>query len=221
MAAASLAGGIASSLFGGAKARKARKRAAREREYRANAEKAWYDKAYNTDYLDTKAGQNLLRKASEVQNEYIRKADGAAAVGGSTAASVAQAKEAANRTMGNTIANIAASDTSRKQSVEDAHHNNLMQQSKERESAALEQAQQDTTAAQNMSNTLMTAAGSLAGGDNKQGINKLGSGAGVNGNTFGEKMPVSASVGTYHATDAQDAVSSLDKTIRLRNATGV
>ena len=37
-----------------------------------------------------------MRRAQEVQNEYIRKADGAAAVGGGTAASVAMAKEAAN-----------------------------------------------------------------------------------------------------------------------------
>ena len=87
--AAMLAGSVASSLFGANKAKKAARKAQKENTYRSNAEKAWYDKNYNTDYLDTKAGQNLMRRAQEVQNEYIRKADGAAAVGGGTAASVA------------------------------------------------------------------------------------------------------------------------------------
>ena len=119
LGAASLALGIGSSLFGANKAKKAARRAQAENQYRTNAEKAWYDKNYNTDYLDTKAGQNLMRRAQEVQDEYIRKADGAAAVGGGTAASVAQAKESANKAMGNTIANIAAQDTSRKQHVAD------------------------------------------------------------------------------------------------------
>ena len=111
LGAASLALGVGSSLFGANKAKKAARRAAAENTYRTNAEKAWYDKNYNTDYLDTKAGQNLMRRAKEVQDEYVRKADGAAAVGGGTAASVAMAKESANKAMGDTIANIAAQDT--------------------------------------------------------------------------------------------------------------
>ena len=82
LGAASLAAGIGASLFGANKAKKAARRAQAENQYRTNAEKAWYDKNYNTDYLDTKAGQNLMRRAQEVQDEYIRKADGAAAVGG-------------------------------------------------------------------------------------------------------------------------------------------
>lgn len=164
--AVALAGSVASSLIGGAKAKKAAKKAAKERQYRENAEKAWYDKAYNTDYLDTKAGQNMLRRAQEIQDEYVRKADGAAAVGGGTAAATAQAKEAANRTMGDTIANIAAQDTARKQQVEDAHQANVSQLSREREGAYNQQAQNTTTAAQNMSNAMMTAAGSLDGKGN-------------------------------------------------------
>lgn len=161
--AVALAGSVASSIIGGNKARKAAKQAARERQYRANAEKAWYDKAYNTDYLDTKAGQNMLRRAQEIQDEYIRKADGAAAVGGGTAASVAQAKEAANRTMGGTIANIAAQDTARKQQVEDQHLQNVSKLSYEREDAANTKAQNITTATQNASNAIMNVAGSLEG----------------------------------------------------------
>ena len=162
--AAMLAGSVASSLFGANKAKKAARKAQAENTYRTNAEKAWYDKEYNTDYLDTKAGQNLMRRAQEVQDNYVRKADGAAAVGGGTAASVAMAKESANKAMGDTIANVAAQDTARKQQVSDAHQQNQMQLSRERQQIEQGKAQATSDAAQNMSNALMSA-----------GVNQLGS----------------------------------------------
>ena len=164
LGAASLALGVGSSLFGANKAKKAARRAQAENQYRTNAEKAWYDKNYNTDYLDTKAGQNLMRRAQEVQDEYIRKADGAAAVGGGTAASVAQAKESANKAMGDTIANIAAQDTSRKQQIEDAHLQNTQQLSRERQQIEQQKAQATSDAALNASNALFNF-----------GVNQLGS----------------------------------------------
>lgn len=164
LGAASLALGVGSSLFGANKAKKAARRAQAENTYRTNAEKAWYDKNYNTDYLDTKAGQNLMRRAKEVQEEYVRKADGAAAVGGGTAASVAMAKEAANKAMGDTIANVAAQDTARKQHVEDAHLQNTQQLSRERQQIEQQKAQATSDAAQNASNAMFNF-----------GVNQLGS----------------------------------------------
>lgn len=186
LGAASLALGIGSSLFGANKAKKAARRAQAENQYRTNAEKAWYDKNYNTDYLDTKAGQNLMRRAQEVQDEYIRKADGAAAVGGGTAASVAQAKESANKAMGDTIANIAAQDTSRKQHVEDAHLANTQQLSRERQQIEQQKAQNTSDAAQNASNALVgfgvNQLGSELEGAKAQGSSKLGGSASANDN---------------------------------------
>lgn len=164
LGAASLALGVGSSLFGANKAKKAARRAQAENTYRTNAEKAWYDKNYNTDYLDTKAGQNLMRRAKEVQDEYVRKADGAAAVGGGTAASVAMAKEAANKAMGDTIANVSAQDTARKQHVEDAHLQNTQQLSRERQQIEQQKAQATSDAAQNASNAMFNF-----------GVNQLGS----------------------------------------------
>ena len=186
LGAASLALGIGSSLFGANKAKKAARRAQAENQYRTNAEKAWYDKNYNTDYLDTKAGQNLMRRAQEVQDEYIRKADGAAAVGGGTAASVAQAKESANKAMGDTIANIAAQDTSRKQHVEDAHLANTQQLSRERQQIEQQKAQATSDAAQNASNALfnfgVNQLGSELEGAKSQSSSKLGGSASANDN---------------------------------------
>lgn len=178
MGAASLAAGVGASLFGANKAKKAARRAQAENQYRTNAEKAWYDKNYNTDYLDTKAGQNLMRRAQEVQDEYVRKADGAAAVGGGTAASVAMAKEAANKAMGDTIANVAAQDTARKQQVEDAHLQNTQQLSMERQQIEQQKAQATSDAAQNASNAMfnfgVNQLGSQLKGAKSQGSSKLG-----------------------------------------------
>ena len=204
LGAASLALGIGSSLFGANKAKKAARRAQAENQYRTNAEKAWYDKNYNTDYLDTKAGSNLLRRAQEVQDEYIRKADGAAAVGGGTAASVAQAKESANKAMGDTIANIAAQDTSRKQYVEDAHLANTQQLSRERQQIEQQKAQNTSDAAQNASNALfnfgVNQLGSELEGAKTQNSSKLGGSASANDNKNVTQTPkVSPTAIAYEA----------------------
>lgn len=202
LGAASLALGIGSSLFGANKAKKAARRAQAENQYRTNAEKAWYDKNYNTDYLDTKAGQNLMRRAQEVQDEYIRKADGAAAVGGGTAASVAQAKESANKAMGDTIANIAAQDTSRKQHVEDAHLANTQQLSRERQQIEQQKAQATSDAAQNASNVLfnfgVNQLGSELEGAKSQGSSKLANPT----PTLDNKNVTDISTGLSHKADA-------------------
>lgn len=202
LGAASLALGVGSSLFGANKAKKAARRAQAENQYRTNAEKAWYDKNYNTDYLDTKAGSNLLRRAQEVQDEYIRKADGAAAVGGGTAASVAQAKESANKAMGDTIANIAAQDTSRKQHIEDAHLANTQQLSRERQQIEQQKAQATSDAAQNASNAMfnfgVNQLGSELEGAKSQGSSKLENST----PTLDNKNVTDISTGLSHKADA-------------------
>lgn len=146
------------SVAGGLSSRNAVKKAARQVKYRRNAEKAWYDKEYNTDYIDTKAGQNLLRRAQEVQDKYVKRAEGAAAVGGGTDASVALAKENANKAVSDTIANVAAQDTARKQRVADQHLANTNVISAQ--SQQVEQSKADATAeaAQGASNAAASAA---------------------------------------------------------------
>ena len=212
LGAASLAAGVGASLFGANKAKKAARRAQAENQYRTNAEKAWYDKNYNTDYLDTKAGQNLMRRAQEVQDEYVRKADGAAAVGGGTAASVAMAKEAANKAMGDTIANVAAQDTARKQHVEDAHLANTQQLSMERQQTEQQKAQATSDAAQNASNALfgfgVNQLGSQLEGAKSQGSSKLGgSASGVDNDNVTQTPKVNPTGVAYEAQYGKGAVA--------------
>lgn len=148
--------GLASSLFGGISASKAAKEAERRQRQAEEKENAWYARRYNQDYVDTAAGQNLVRRATDYARENWRKARGAQAVGGGTDAATAIAKEAGNKMMGDTIADIAAQDTARKDRVDDMHRQaeqKFMQMDVDR---ANQKAQNITQAAQQASNAIMS-----------------------------------------------------------------
>jgi hypothetical protein len=168
-----VAGGLASSLIGGSKAEEAAREAESRQRIAENKENAWYTRRYNEDYLDTAAGQNLVRRAKDYARENWKKAAGAQAVAGGTDAATAMAKEAGNRMVGDTIANIAAADSQRKANVDAQHRaeeRGFAQMDMQR---ANQRAQNITNAAQNASNAMMNAGAAidstrnLAGGSNK------------------------------------------------------
>ena len=155
------AAGLASSIFGGISASKAAEEAERKQRAAEARENAWYLRRYNEDYLDTAAGQNLVRRAKEYARENWKKAAGAQAVAGGTDAATAMAKEAGNKMVGNTIADIAAADTQRKANVDNIHMGNqqkFAQMDIDREN---QRAQAITNAAQNASNAIMSVAGAV------------------------------------------------------------
>ena len=155
---------VASSLIGGAAARRAKKRAERElKENRARNE-AWYNRRYNEDYLDTAAGQNLVRRAMDYANSSTRKAHGAAVVGGGTDVAEAQAKEAGNKIVGDTIANIAAADTARKDSIDKIHQTNEENYTQQRVALENESAQNAASVASSVGDGLATAGAAFDGG---------------------------------------------------------
>lgn len=163
-AAASAAAAIGASVWGGIQARKAQKKAAKEQARRERSERAWYTRRYNQDYLDTAAGQNLVRQANAFADKQWRKAEGAKAVGGGTDAATAQAKESTNNMMGNTIANIAANDTARKDAVDSQHQQNLNNFSQQVQTRYEQQAGDVTNASQNASNAMISMGGALESG---------------------------------------------------------
>ena len=161
---------LASSLIGGSKASRAAREAERRQRKQEAEEEAWYNRRYNEDYGDTAAGQNLLRRARDFRDENVKRAKGAQAVAGGTDAATAMAKEAGNKMMGDTIANIAATDQARKSNVDNIHLQNqakFAQQDMAREQL---RAQSITEAAQNASNAIMQGTSafepSLTGGGN-------------------------------------------------------
>ena len=151
-----VAGGLLSSFIGGSSASRAAKEAERRQRAQEAKEQAWYNRRYNEDYLDTAAGQNLVRRARQMYDKNIKRAQGAAAVSGGTDASVQMAKDSANQAMGDTIANIAASDQSRKSQVDAMHRQAEAQFAQQDMNREMQRAQNITNAAQAASNAMMS-----------------------------------------------------------------
>ena len=157
-------GGLASALIGGAASSSAAEAAERRQQQQEAKENAWYTRRYNEDYVDTAAGQNLVRRAKEFAKSQWKKASGAQAVAGGTDASVAMAKEAGNRMMGDTIADIAAADLNRKQRVDEQHRAAEAQFAQNDINREMQRANNIKEAAQGASNAIFSAAGSLVEG---------------------------------------------------------
>lgn len=159
--------GLASSLIGGHKAAQAAREAEKKQRVMEAKENAWYTRRYNEDYVDTAAGQNLVRRAKDYAREQWKKAAGAQAVAGGTDAATQMAKDAGNKMVGDTIANIAAQDTARKAQVDNVHMQNEQRFGQMDVNRELQRAQNITQAAQGASNAIMSAAGAIEQGSTK------------------------------------------------------
>ena len=83
----------------------------------------WFDRRYNEDSTQRADAQAVLTRLNEMIRNRNRAAEGSAAVMGGTDESVAQAKEAGNRAMADTMSNIAASGERRKDQIEGSYRN--------------------------------------------------------------------------------------------------
>lgn len=149
--------GLLSSFIGGSAASKAAKAAERRQREQEAKEDAWYSRRYYEDYLDTAAGQNLVRRARQMYDKNVKRAEGARAVAGGTDASVQMAKDSANQALGDTMANIAASDQVRKSQVDNMHRQAESQFAQMDMNRELQRAQNITNAAQQASNAMIAA----------------------------------------------------------------
>ena len=110
-----------------------------------------------------------MRRAKDYAREQVKRAEGARAVAGGTDAATAQAKEAGNRMVGDTIANIAATDQQQKAQVDNMHRQAGMQFAQMDIARENQRAQNIAQAAQGASNAL--ASGASAFGAASQGNN--------------------------------------------------
>ena len=121
-AAISAAGGLVGSILGGIASRKARKRQEqilRDRERQATN---LYNRDFYKDYTQTASAQSALRKAREVYDNYTNKLKATQAVTGGTQESVAAAKAAANKSIADATANIAAAGENSAQRAQDRYN---------------------------------------------------------------------------------------------------
>lgn len=116
--------GAAGSIFGGIKASKAMKKVQRNIEQQRQKNQDWFDQRYNEDATQRADAQRLLTQTQDMLKRQTDAAAGSAAVGGGTDESVAQAKAAANQTVGDVMSNINAQADARKDQIEQTYQAN-------------------------------------------------------------------------------------------------
>ena len=153
--------GVLSSLYGGAQAAKAARRANRYLDEKEQREDAWYRRGYNEKYTDTAAGQAITTEARRIQDETWKKAEGTNRVTGGTDAKVALAKDQGNKMTGKLLQQLAANDVERRDRVDRLHRTAQDNITTARMGVENQRAANITAAAAQASNSLMTA-GALA-----------------------------------------------------------
>lgn len=109
---------IGSSIYGAVKSSQANKRAQQMIQNQRDENRRWYDQKMSEDYLQRSEVQNVLRKQRELLDEQYKRARATNLVAGGTDESLALQQQAANQTMADTTANIAANASAYKDSIE-------------------------------------------------------------------------------------------------------
>lgn len=113
--------GVASSIFGGISARKARRKQERMLAQQEQENQAWYDRKYNEDPTKRADTVRLLTQMQEQIKNRNKAAKGRQAVMGGTEDSTTAVKEANNKTLAYTTSQIVAANESRKDAIEDQY----------------------------------------------------------------------------------------------------
>ena len=132
---------VGSSILGAIKSSQANKRAEDMLQNQRAENKKWYDQKMAEDYMQRSDVQNILRKQRELLQEQYQRARAANVVAGGTDESLALQQQAANETMGDTMADIAAGAESYREGIENQYRTqdaalNQQQIANERQKAA-------------------------------------------------------------------------------------
>lgn len=113
--------GAVSSIAGSVAAKKQAKKAEAQLEAQKKQNEDWYNRRYNEDYTQTAEAQRAITLAREEAQRQLAAARGRQAVMGGTEESVAATQEAVNRGLADTMSQIAAQGTARKDAIESAY----------------------------------------------------------------------------------------------------
>ena len=114
---------LASSIFGGISASKARKKQREELERRLRENDAWYKRKYYEDPTQRADTVRLLTQMQEQIRDRNMAAKGRQAVMGGTEDSTTATKEANNKTLADTTSKIVAENEARKDKIEQEYRN--------------------------------------------------------------------------------------------------
>ena len=107
-----------SSIYGAIKSSQANKKANELIQSERDENRKWYEQKMAEDYMQRADVQNVLRKQRELLNEQYQRARATNVVAGGTDESLALQQQAANETLGETTANVAAQAADYKEGVE-------------------------------------------------------------------------------------------------------
>lgn len=112
------AGALGSAIYGAVKSSKANNQARRLIQRQRDDNKRWYDTKMNQDYTLRTDVQNAINRQRDILDEQYKRAKATNVVSGGTDESVALQKEAANKALAETTADIAAAGANYKDQVE-------------------------------------------------------------------------------------------------------
>ena len=152
---------LASSLIGGAQAKRAAEKANNELATQRQRNEDWYRRRYNEDYTQSAEVQAAMTRARELAREQMQAARATAAVMGGTEAGVAAQQQAANDMLADTMSGIAQGAQARKDAVESQYMQTEAALSQQQQNVYNQQAANSAAAA----NAGMQAGMSLLGAD--------------------------------------------------------
>lgn len=114
----SAAMGIGGAIFGGISASKAMKKVKRNLEQQKKENQDWYDRRYNEDATQRSDAQHLINRAEQTIKQRNKAAAGTAAVMGTSTEAVAAEKAANNAIIADTVSQIEAQASARKDAIE-------------------------------------------------------------------------------------------------------
>lgn len=138
--------GLFSSIFGGAKASAAARKAEAELKAQRQSNEDWYRRRYNEDYTQTAEAQRLMTQARDLAREQIQNAVGRQAVMGGTT-EVDNARKQAADLVSDTLSDLAVVGSRRKDAIENQYRQRDAQLSQQYQSMYNQQAANNTAAA--------------------------------------------------------------------------
>lgn len=202
------AGSVASSLIGGAQAKRAAENANKELADQRKKNEDWYRRRYNEDYTQSAEAQAAMTRARELAREQMQAARGTAAVMGGTEAGIAAAQGAANDMLADTMSGIAQNATARKDAVESQYLQTENALSQQQQNVYNQQSANSTAAA----NAGMQAGMSLLGADAQSYMDR---GKGLFGEMWfknkGQRLIDNLKVAEANSAAAQAALDAIRK----------
>lgn len=114
-------GALGSAIYGAIASSNANNKARKLIQNQRDENQRWYNTKMNEDYTQRADVQNAINRQRELLDEQIKRANARAVVGGASDESVALAKEAANKSVADATADIAAAGANYKERVENQY----------------------------------------------------------------------------------------------------